>query len=167
MRDEYLEFFPDDARAVALAQNALLMEEFLTRKGHDGTRLIDELEFNAPSSRWLVHVHCHAKSLLGSNPTLEMLGATGAEVVEIPSGCCGMAGSFGYEREHFDLSMEIGELKLFPAVRASSREGAAILAHGVSCRAQIEDGTGCEAVHPLQAMAQRLKSRSSEANPPA
>ncbi len=167
LRDEYLEFFPDDARAVALAQNALLMEEFLTRKGHDGTRLIDELEFNAPSSRWLVHVHCHAKSLLGSNPTLEMLGATGAEVVEIPSGCCGMAGSFGYEREHFDLSMEIGELKLFPAVRASSREGAAILAHGVSCRAQIEDGTGCEAVHPLQAMAQRLKSRSSEANPPA
>jgi Fe-S oxidoreductase len=83
--------------------------------------------------------------------------ATGAQVSEIASGCCGMAGSFGYEAEHYHLSMEIGSLKLFPAVKAGVQARARIAAHGVSCRAQIEEGTGIRALHPVEMLAELLE----------
>lgn len=152
LRDEYLEFFPDDPRAEALAENSFLIEEFLTRPDGEG-RPVERLRFRPAQERILLHGHCHAKSLVGTAPTLEMLRATGAAVEEIPSGCCGMAGSFGYEAEHYDLSMQIGELRLFPAVRAAAREGARVVAHGVSCRSQIKDGTGVRAAHPVEVLA--------------
>ncbi len=158
LRDEYLEFFPDDARARAVAEASCLIEEFLTRPGPDGARPLDRVRFVSPAETWLLHAHCHAKSLVGSAPTLEMLRATGAKVAEIASGCCGMAGSFGYEAEHYDLSMEIGELKLFPAVRSAASRDARVVAHGVSCRAQIFDGTGVEASHPIEMVARSLET---------
>lgn len=94
-----------------------------------------------------VHTHCHQKALVGSSPTLNILKAIpGARVIEIDSGCCGLAGSFGYEKEHYEISMKIGELKLFPAVR-ESREDTIIVADGFSCRCQIEHGTSRKAQH--------------------
>ena len=77
---------------------------------------------------------------------------------EIASGCCGMAGSFGYEVEHYEISMQIGGLKLFPAVKAGAQAGARIAAHGVSCRAQIQEGTGMRALHPIEILADCLES---------
>lgn len=93
-----------------------------------------------------LHGHCHQKALIGTEPTQRVLKALGCKVAEIPSGCCGMAGSFGYEKEHYDFSMKIGELQLFPAIR-TGREVTWIIANGVSCRTQIHDGTGSKAHH--------------------
>lgn len=157
LRDEYLELLPgdDDARAVAGA--ARLIEEYLTERGESGERRIDRVEWNGGAAPIMLHNHCHAKSLVGSEPLRSMLAASGAAVNEIDSGCCGMAGSFGYEAEHYELSMQIGELKLFPAVR-DAPAGAELVAPGFSCRAQIHDGTGAVARHPLELLAERLAS---------
>jgi Fe-S oxidoreductase len=103
-----------------------------------------------------VHGHCHAKSLIGSEPIVELLGLAYGDVAEIDSGCCGMAGSFGYEAEHYALSMQIGGQRLFPAVREARAAGARVAAAGASCRAQIRDGTGAEALHPVQLLAEAL-----------
>jgi len=159
LRDEYLEFFPDDPRAARVARSSLLIEEFLTQPGPGAAsgRPVDRLRFRAPSAPWLLHGHCYAKSLVGTAPTLAMLRATGAQVSEIASGCCGMAGSFGYEAEHYDLSLQIGGMKLFPAVKAGVQAGARIAAHGVSCRTQIADGTGAAALHPIELLAEQLQ----------
>lgn len=158
-RDEYLDFFPDDPRASVLAQNAVLIEELLTRPSADGRRPVEHLHFAPIEAPVLFHGHCQAKALVGTRPTLEMLRATGTEVVEIDSGCCGMAGSFGYETEHYDVSMKIGEMRLFPAIREG--KGAIVAAAGASCRTQILDGTGTQALHPIEVLARML------ANPPA
>ena len=103
-----------------------------------------------------VHIHCQQKALLSSKDTLELLSIPeNYSAEEIPSGCCGMAGSFGYENDHYELSMKIGELVLFPAVR---KAGAAvsIVASGTSCRHQILDGTQKKALHPAQVLYQAL-----------
>jgi Fe-S oxidoreductase len=97
----------------------------------------------------LFHGHCHQKALAGTAATVALLRAAGAEVVELDAGCCGMAGSFGFEAEHYELSLKIGEDRLFPAVRAAPRD-TLIAATGVSCRQQIEHGTGRAARHPIQ-----------------
>lgn len=103
-----------------------------------------------------VHGHCHQKSLIGTDPTLDVLrGTKGFTVHEIASGCCGMAGSFGYEKEHYDFSMKIGELRLFPQVRKTSPEDV-IVASGFSCRSQIEHGTKREGIHLACALAEHL-----------
>ncbi len=156
LRDEYLEFFPADPRAQRLAQAALLIEEFLVQPGPDGQRPVDRLRLRPTTDQWLLHGHCHAKSLAGTAAPLALLRATGAQASDSGAGCCGMAGSFGYESEHVQLSLEIGELKLFPAVRASQAAGVRLAAQGVSCRAQIADGTGATAVHPIEVVAAAL-----------
>ena len=98
----------------------------------------------------VVHSHCHEKALNDTRATLEMLRRIpGAEVVELEAGCCGMAGSFGFESEHYDLSMRIGSLRLFPALAAESPE-TLVAATGVSCRQQIFHGTGRTARHPIE-----------------
>ncbi len=96
-----------------------------------------------------VHGHCHAKSLVGMEPTLEALIKAGYKPVNLETGCCGMAGSFGYEEEHYQVSMDIGELVLFPKLRELP-EDALICAPGFSCRHQIKDGTGRTAYHPAE-----------------
>ncbi len=112
-----------------------------------------------------MHGHCHQKSLASTKPTLFVLGfPENYTVEEIPSGCCGMAGAFGYEKEHYDLSMKVGELVLFPAVRNSSKE-TIIAAPGTSCRCQIKDGTDRTALHPVEilydALVETEKSKST------
>jgi Fe-S oxidoreductase len=158
LRDEYLDFFPGDGQAQAVAGASQLVEEFLTEPGADGTRPVDRLRplFGPPSGAWRLHPHCHARSLAGSAAPLALMRATGAPVDEIPAGCCGMAGAFGYEREHYALSLQIGELALLPAARAAAAAGVRVAAQGVSCRSQLADGAGVKAVHPIEVVAEAL-----------
>jgi FAD/FMN-containing dehydrogenase/Fe-S oxidoreductase len=149
-RDEYPDLVPDHLLepANALARNALLFEEFVVRE-MDAAR-IRRSAFRAGERAIRLHGHCHQKALASVAPTVRMLELpAGHKVTVIPSGCCGMAGSFGYEQEHFAVSQQIGELVLFPAVRSASPE-VVIAAPGTSCRHQIKDGTGRNALHPVE-----------------
>ncbi len=156
LRDEYLELFPGDRRALAVAASALLIEEYLTTPDANGRRPVDSLPTAGRVGTILFHGHCYTKSLVGTAPMQAMLETVGQSVEEVDSGCCGMAGSFGYEAEHVELSEAIGELKLFPAIRDGVRRGATICAAGVSCRTQIADGTGARAIHPIEVVARGL-----------
>ncbi len=149
-RDEYLELSDKNLREPAkkLAENSLMIDEFLEKEMKKGK--IQKEQFTTAKKHIKLHGHCHQKSLASTKPTLFVLGfPENYTVEEIPSGCCGMAGAFGYEKEHYDLSMKVGELVLFPAVRNSSQE-TLIAAPGTSCRHQIKDGTNRTALHPVE-----------------
>jgi Fe-S oxidoreductase len=134
-----------------LAQRCDLFDEFLDRELAAGT-----LTFPSVERRPLVlHGHCHQKALVGTGATARVLNAAGYDVQTLSTGCCGMAGSFGYEREHYDLSMRVGDLRLFPALRATN-DDTVIAAPGTSCRHQIADGTGRNAEHPAILVARAL-----------
>jgi FAD/FMN-containing dehydrogenase/Fe-S oxidoreductase len=149
LRDEYSALLPGDPRAQALAAATRLPEELLVAAIAEG-RLILPPENGLRGRRVLFHGHCHQKALAGTTATMALLRSIpGADVIEVDAGCCGMAGSFGFEAEHYELSMSIGELRLFPAVRAEAKE-TIIAATGVSCRQQIAHGTGRMARHPLE-----------------
>ena len=124
--------------------------------------LVPELPLKPRPGKVLLHGHCQQKALLGTAGTVAALKRIPElELTELDSGCCGMAGSFGFEAEHYELSMSIGELRLFPAVR-SEDEDTIIAATGVSCRQQIQHGTGRPARHPLEIVRQ-----ARPASPPA
>jgi Fe-S oxidoreductase len=149
LRDEYLALLPGDPGARAVAAATRLPEELLLAAIAEG-RLILPQENAVSGRRVLFHGHCHQKALAGTAATVALLRAIpGADVAELDAGCCGMAGSFGFEVEHYDLSMSIGELRLFPAIRAEEQD-TIIAATGVSCRQQIAHGTGRPARHPLE-----------------
>ena len=113
--------------------------------------------FTDRKARIKLHGHCQQKAIASTAPTIRILSIPGNyHVEEIPSGCCGMAGSFGYENEHYDLSMKVGELVLFPAVREADKD-AILVAPGTSCRHQISDGTGRKALHPAEVLYDALK----------
>ncbi|HEX7269098.1 MAG TPA: FAD-binding oxidoreductase, partial [Streptosporangiaceae bacterium] len=152
---EHLQLLPNDLRARAVAKQAKLVEELLVEAIDDGALTLDPA--SPVSGRPIVfHGHCHQKALAGTAATTALLrGISGADVVEVDAGCCGMAGSFGFEAEHYELSMTIGELRLFPAIRAEP-EDSIIAATGVSCRQQIAHGTGRPARHPLEILRQAL-----------
>ena len=112
--------------------------------------------FTSEEKQLKIHSHCHQKSLSNQKVTFDILNLPqNYKPTIITSGCCGMAGSFGYEKEHYDISMKIGELKLFPAIRKTS-EDCVIIANGTSCRHQILDGTGRTAMHPVSILKQAL-----------
>ena len=114
--------------------------------------------FSTEAKEILLHGHCHQKALASVESTKKILSLpSGYTVTEIPSGCCGMAGSFGYEKEHFGVSMKVGELVLFPAVRKAAGE-TVIVAPGTSCRHQIREGTGRKAFHPVEVLFDALKT---------
>lgn len=149
-RDEYPALVDPALRESArkLATNCLLLDEFIVREAKAGR--IDKSLFTRETQTVHVHGHCHQKALASISPTLEMLSLPENYTVrEIPSGCCGMAGSFGFEREHYRVSMDIGELVLFPVARMLD-PAALIAAAGTSCRHQIHDGTGRLALHPAR-----------------
>lgn len=156
-RDEYPDLMPDhllDA-AKALAQNALLIDEFVAREADAGR--ITTASFKAEPRVIKLHGHCHQKALSSLTPTVKMLELpAGHKVSVIASGCCGMAGSFGYEDEHFQVSQQIGELALFPAVRAAPAD-TLIAAPGTSCRHQLKDATGRVALHPVEILHAALR----------
>jgi Fe-S oxidoreductase len=150
MRDDYRKLLPDDERVEKLEGTTRLFEEALLEL---------DVEFPlAEGSTVLLHGHCHQKALVGTGPTERTLAlAPGTNVELVDSGCCGMAGLFGYEKGHYEVSMKMGERRLFPAVRAASREERVVVAPGTSCREQIRDGTGRCALHPAEYLAGLLQ----------
>ena len=146
-RDEYVDLATHPQQAKSLASNTFLFEEFLADEIDKEN--VKSSQFKPTQQTIKYHGHCHQKALSSLTPLKKILELIpGAQVQLIPSGCCGMAGSFGYEKEHYEVSMQIGELVLFPAVRAN--KGAVIVAPGTSCRHQIKDGTGRVAMHPAE-----------------
>jgi FAD/FMN-containing dehydrogenase/Fe-S oxidoreductase len=155
LREEHLALLPGDPRARAVAAQSRLVEELLLEAIDDGSLRLDPGS-RVTGSRILFHGHCHQKALAGTAATVALLERIpGAQVVELDAGCCGMAGSFGFEAEHYDLSMQIGEQRLFPAVRDED-DATLIAATGVSCRQQIAHGAGREARHPVQIVSDAL-----------
>lgn len=133
-----------------------MIDEFLQREMKADR--IKHASFSKEAKTIKLHGHCQQKSLASTSPTLSILSfPDNYTVEEIPAGCCGMAGSFGYEKEHYDLSMKVGELVLFPAVRNSNSE-TLIAATGTSCRHQIKDGTERTALHPVEILYDALKN---------
>lgn len=148
LREDYLDLVPG-ADAALVAEQALSIDEFLYGLHRRGEL---DLTFTSVSKRLLLHGHCHQKALVGTAPTLAVLRLPERyEVQEIPSGCCGMAGSFGYEAEHYALSMTIGKQRLFPAVQAAD-DTVEIVANGISCRQQIQHATGRQPRHMVEAL---------------
>ncbi|MGK7397780.1 MAG: FAD-binding and (Fe-S)-binding domain-containing protein [Candidatus Cyclobacteriaceae bacterium M3_2C_046] len=157
-RDEYLDLaFPEQVEpAQKIAENTFLIDEFLARETDLGH--IVASSFKEDHCTIKLHGHCHQKALASLVPTKKILSLPkNYQVQLIPSGCCGMAGSFGYEAEHYDISMQIGELVLFPAVRKLG-DDVLIAAPGTSCRHQIKDGTGKQALHPVEILWDALKA---------
>ena len=158
-RDEYPDLVPAEMRTDAehLAKNCLLYDEFIMREVARGN--ITAEQFRTDEVEIWLHGHCHQKSLVGVEKTAAMLRLLkGCRLHVIPSSCCGMAGSFGYEKEHYKTSLAIGEMILFPAVRKAmaqdnpSQTPTLVAAPGTSCRQQILDGTGIHAAHPIEIM---------------
>lgn len=149
-RDEYPDLVPEELKADAqhIAKHTYLFEEWLAMEA-DAKRIRPE-QFTTNTRLVKIHGHCHQKALSSMVPVKKILSLPKNYTAQlIPSGCCGMAGSFGYEQEHYELSMQIGELILFPVVR-NSAEDVLIAAPGTSCRHQIKDGTGRKAQHPAE-----------------
>lgn len=162
-RDEYPDLVAPENRNKAreLAKNCLLYDEFLLKEIEAGNIFADD--FDTKEMEIWLHGHCHQKALVGVEKTAKVLRQllSASKVNIIPSGCCGMAGSFGYEKEHYETSLAIGEMILFPAVRKAVKEAngipAIVAAPGTSCRQQMLDGTGVKAVHPIEILYKLLK----------
>ncbi|MDD4424848.1 MAG: FAD-binding oxidoreductase, partial [Mariniphaga sp.] len=151
-RDEYPELVDKALQPAAeqLGTQALMFDEFIATEIKKGN--ITPEPFTTEKKNILLHGHCQQKAVASTDSTKRMLTLPkNYTIKEIPSGCCGMAGSFGYEKEHVELSMKIGELILFPAVRQAAEE-TIICAPGTSCRHQIKDGTGRKALHPVEVL---------------
>jgi FAD/FMN-containing dehydrogenase/Fe-S oxidoreductase len=155
LRDEYLYLLPGDERAVAVAERALTFEEALA--GRVAAERVVSVAA-AGQAKVLLHDHCHQKALVGSDPSRRVLEAAGHEVEVLDAGCCGMAGAFGYEREHYEISLAMAERRLLPAVRAAA-DGTLIVANGTSCRQQILHGCGRRALHPAEVLSPAAGSR--------
>lgn len=154
-RDEYKRFHFDAKKVEAIASKSYLIEEFLSNEIKTGN--ISKEQFTKSAATIKIHNHCHQKALSDQKVTFDILNLPeNYKVSIIASGCCGMAGSFGYEKEHYKTSMQIGELKLFPSIRKSG-EDVIIAANGTSCRHQILDGTQRQALHPITILKNALK----------
>jgi FAD/FMN-containing dehydrogenase/Fe-S oxidoreductase len=174
LRDEFFDLLPKRREQVeSLTARSWLVEEYLLRLKNDKNdklRVTNMLRWNPTqqNQKILLHGHCYQKAQppaadglpIGQTASAELLRAVGYDVEIIPSGCCGMAGAFGYEAEHYDVSMQVGELVLLPAVRQAGESGRVIAAVGTSCRSQIADGTGVLAQHPIVLVSDRLKRAS-------
>ena len=150
LRDEYIDLLRSDA-ARQVAKQSFLLEEFLERERRKGL----SLPFGANGRKALLHGHCHQKALVGTGATVAALRWAGFDVQEMDSGCCGMAGSFGFEIEHYDLSVALGNRRLVPAVKAAGPD-VEVVAPGISCRQQIEHLAGRRAKHPAEVLWETL-----------
>jgi Fe-S oxidoreductase len=153
LRDEYLSLLPGDRRAQMVAEQALMFEEFVAQQAQNGGL---NLNFTEAPRQLLLHGHCHQKALVGTGPSKQALTLPpGYTVTEVDSGCCGMAGSFGYEAEHYDVSLKMGERRLLPAAREAPA-GTLLVAAGTSCRHQIAHGAQRRAYHPAEVLRDAL-----------
>ncbi|HEU5439032.1 MAG TPA: heterodisulfide reductase-related iron-sulfur binding cluster, partial [Ktedonobacterales bacterium] len=155
-RDELLQLFPQDADAQRLSAQTFLLSEYLTRVGYTPPKL-------QGAARAVVHGHCHHKAVLGMGAEERLLRALGLDYTLLDSGCCGMAGAFGFERDHYDVSIACGERVLLPAVRAADAE-TLIVSDGFSCREQIAQTTDRRALHLAEVL--RAAHRQAAGLPP-
>ena len=165
LKDEFVDFFRSNKQVNLIAERAFMIDEFLLRPDTDrlsGSSWLNSININDDNrTEVLLHGHCYQKAQslakdglpIGVTATEAMLQAAGFSVKIIDDGCCGMAGAFGYETEHYDLSMQVGKLSLIPTIKKSSNS--IIATPGISCRSQIEDGTGRKVFHPISLVAQR------------
>ncbi|MEX0599608.1 MAG: FAD-binding oxidoreductase, partial [Rhodothermales bacterium] len=154
-RDEALSLLPGDVRAADLAENVVTFEEFVTHLAR--TQALERVRWTLEARDVLLHGHCHQKAMVGTGPSETCLGLPPNYTVRtVDSGCCGMAGAFGYEAEHYDVSIAMAERCLAPAVR-EAEEGTIVAAAGTSCRAQILDTTGRHAKHPAEILRDALE----------
>jgi Fe-S oxidoreductase len=155
MRDDYLYLLPNDRNRVKLvAEHCYTFEEFIAKLSEEGRLTLD---FKDEPREILLHGHCQQKALTGTEPSKKTLSLPpNYTVTEVDSGCCGMAGSFGYEAEHYNISLAMAERQLLPAVRKQS-DDAIIAAAGTSCRQQIKHGTGKHALHPAEILRAAIK----------
>jgi Fe-S oxidoreductase len=164
LKDEYRDLLPNDKCVEALSERTYMIDEFLLRPGTDGASRLSRLSLQNGHDNMrtnvLLHGHCYQKAQppakdgypIGVAATAVMLESVGYKVTTIDDGCCGMAGAFGYETEHYSLSVQVGELSLIPAINRSKTS--IVAAAGISCKSQIEDGTGRPAVHPISLLAE-------------
>jgi FAD/FMN-containing dehydrogenase/Fe-S oxidoreductase len=149
-RDELPNLFPDDTRAAGISRRACMLGEFLAR----------DRDFAVPqlARKAVVHPHCNQRAVLGLDGERKVMGRMGLDYTVLKSGCCGMAGPFGFEREHYDLSLRIGERVLLPSVRAAEPD-TLIISDGYACREQIAQATGRTALHLAQVLRAALRTR--------
>ncbi|MBT5832626.1 MAG: oxidoreductase, partial [Candidatus Latescibacteria bacterium] len=153
LQDDYCDLI-DDPRAKVVAQNITTFEDFVSDLAQRGEL---EVKFTEATQKVLLHGHCHQKALWGVNGALGALSLPeGYDVSPIASGCCGMAGSFGYEAEHYDVSLKVGESRLLKVVREAEND-TEIVAGGLSCRQQIMHATGKRAKHPAEILWEAVK----------
>jgi Fe-S oxidoreductase len=153
LRDEYRDLLPGDADMEAVASQSFMFDELLARLHAEGTLGIQWRGNTGPEV--LFHGHCHQKALIGVGPSMTMLTAAGCRPTESGAGCCGMAGSFGYEDEHYDVSRKIGEERLFPTIRETPMD-VTISTVGVSCHQQVEHFTHRRTKHIAEVLADRI-----------
>jgi len=158
LRDEYTDMATEEQYGAVqkLAEQTYLFEEFINQHLQKASNSDTISNVNSSWDPVYVHGHCHAKALTGTEPLVACLKQAGYQVYELQTGCCGMAGSFGYEANHYEVSMDIGELKLFPALR-ELKEDSTICAPGFSCRHQIKDGVQLKSHHPAVLLEKALK----------
>ena len=154
LTDDYVELINTPA-AKRVAEATCSFEEFIAQLHENGAL---SLTFTDEARDILLHGHCHQRALVGIQPTVEMLSLPPAhDVTVLDSSCCGMAGAFGYEKAHYELSMKIGELRLFPTVREKLADDVTLSAPGFSCRHQLEHGTGVLPKHPIEVLREAIK----------
>jgi Fe-S oxidoreductase len=153
LRDEYRDLLPDDEDVAAVARESYMVDEFLAKLDQAGDLGI--VWKDGPGPDVLFHGHCHQKALIGMGPSMAMLATAGCTASESGAGCCGMAGSFGYEAEHYEVSRKIGEERLFPAIAAAT-SSTTVSVSGVSCRQQIEHFTDRRTKHIAEVLAERI-----------
>ena len=162
LKDEFVDFFSEDSYVQGIRQRSWMIDEFLLRPDSTGQPRINKLvpRVNVSSEKVLLHNHCYQKAQppaddgfpTGASATIKFLQAFNIQVEAIEAGCCGMAGAFGYETDHYEFSQKVGEQSLFPAIRESqnNNDQCIVSVSGVSCNTQVEDGTGIKPIHPLQ-----------------
>jgi Fe-S oxidoreductase len=153
LRDEYPDLLPEDADMRAVADHAYMIDEFLAKL--DGENDLGITWTSDPAQDVFFHGHCHQKALIGVGASMAIMQAAGCNPTESGAGCCGMAGSFCYETEHYDVSRKVGEERLFPAVNEAPEETVVAVA-GVSCRQQIEHFTDRSTRHIAEVLASRI-----------
>ncbi|HBY46289.1 MAG TPA: FAD-binding oxidoreductase, partial [Chloroflexi bacterium] len=153
LRDEYLDLMPGDPDAAHVAANSYMIDEFLARVA--ATEDLG-IEWRSEPRSVFFHGHCHQKALIGMKASMDALRLAGIDAKESGAGCCGMAGSFGYEAEHYDVSRKVGEERLFPRVRTTPPETTIAIA-GVSCHQQIEHFTGRRVQHIAEVLAEQVQ----------
>jgi Fe-S oxidoreductase len=174
MKHDYMDLLPElEQEITPRIGNIWLLDEFLLRSSEfDSLRIGTDpgradTEEMSSKKKIRFHPHCHQRAEgpssdglpTGTSASLELLRSLGYDVELMDTGCCGMAGTFGYEAEHYDLSMKVGELKLFPQLRSASKatDEMQTVSSGAACRMQIEQGTGMKAIHPIVLVARSLR----------